>query len=299
MIPTDARDDIRTAIRRALAEDIGKGDVTTNRVVPLAAEATARLVAKQDGVIAGLDVAAMVFDEFDPKVKVRPMVEEGGRVGPGEVLAEIEGPARSILTAERTALNFLGRMSGIATLTRQFVDAVAGTSARILDTRKTAPGLRWVDRLAVLRGGGTNHRFGLDSMVLLKDNHIDFAGSFGEAVRRVREAGGTEEIEVEARTLEEVKAALEAGVRRVMLDNMDPGTMRRAVSLVRGRARLESSGGVDLANVREIAETGVDDISIGALTHSTKVLDVSLEVVGRAGSRRTPAQVERVGGGGT
>jgi len=176
-------------------------------------------------------------------------------------------------------LNFLGRMSGIATLTRQFVDAVAGTPARILDTRKTAPGLRAFDKLAVRRGGGVNHRLGLHDMILIKDNHIDFAGSLGEAVRRAQAAGSGLEIEVEVRTLEEVREALDAGARRILLDNMSPPAMKKAVAINRGRARLEASGNVSLDNVRKIAQTGVDDISVGALTHSARVFDVSLELI--------------------
>jgi nicotinate-nucleotide pyrophosphorylase (carboxylating) len=230
-------------------------------------------------------------------VTLRPLIEEGTLVRPGRVLAEIDGPVRSILTAERTALNFLGRMSGIATLTHQFVDTVAGTTARILDTRKTAPGIRLFDKIAVVRGGGTNHRHGLDDVVLIKDNHIDFAGSLEEAVKRVRQVVRDAEIEVEARSLEDVRAALGAGVRRIMLDNMDLETMRQAVALARGHARLEASGGVDLTNVRQVAETGVDDISIGALTHSAKAFDVSLELAGRRSPQPAPADAHSLGGG--
>jgi nicotinate-nucleotide pyrophosphorylase (carboxylating) len=205
-------------------------------------------------------------------------VEEGARVEKGTLLAEVGGKARPILAAERTALNFLGRMSGIATLTRRFVDAVAGTGAVILDTRKTAPGLRYVDKLAVRRGGGQNHRMGLYDMILIKDNHIDFAGSLAEAVRRARSAHTNLPIEVETRTLEEVQAALARGVERILLDNMSLSEMRAAVRLAAGRARLEASGNVTLEGVRAIAETGVDYISIGALTHSAKVFDVSMKV---------------------
>lgn len=271
-------EDLHAHIRLALEEDIGAGDITTASIVPDDARAHARLVAKQDGIVAGLDVAEAVFHELDENVSFKALVPEASRISLGHILAEIEGPARAILSAERTALNFLGRMSGIATLTRQFVDAVAGTPARILDTRKTAPGLRAFDKLAVGRGGGVNHRFGLYDMILIKDNHIDFAGSLVEAVRRAQGAGSGLEIEVEARTLEEVRAALDVGVRRILLDNMSATMMKRAVAISRGRARLEASGHVGLDNVREIAETGVDDISVGALTHSARVLDVSLEL---------------------
>jgi nicotinate-nucleotide pyrophosphorylase (carboxylating) len=203
---------------------------------------------------------------------------EGASIVQWQVLADISGPARALLTAERTALNFLGHMSGIATLTRQFVDAVAGTRAVILDTRKTAPGLRHVDKLAVKRGGGQNHRIGLYDMILIKDNHIDYAGSLKEAVLRARAAETGLEIEVEARTLTDVQGALDLEVRRILLDNMTPDVMRRAVELCAGRALLEASGNVTLQTVRWIAETGVDFISVGALTHSARVLDVSFDI---------------------
>lgn len=269
---------LQDTIRLALAEDIGRGDVTSTAIVPPDGRASAHLIAKQDGIVAGLDVAAAVFREHDPGIQFTARVQEGQRVSPGTLLAEVEGPARAILTAERTALNFLGRMSGIATLTRRFVDAIAGTNARILDTRKTAPGLRSFDKLAVARGGGANHRLGLYDMVLIKDNHVDFAGSLSEAVRRARGSGTALEIEVEARSLEDVREALNAGVARLLLDNMSVEMLAQAVRLVHGRARLEASGGVTLENVRAIAETGVDDISIGALTHSVQVFDASLEL---------------------
>ena len=271
---------ILACIRRALEEDIGPGDVTTNAIVPATSLMRGQLVAKQSGVVAGLDVAEAVFKTLDERVAFRALVAEGAQVERQQVLAEVSGPARSLLTAERTALNFLGRMSGIATLTRQFVDAVAGTRAIILDTRKTAPGLRLVDKLAVRRGGGQNHRLGLYDMILIKDNHIDHAGSLAEAVQRARAARSGLEIEVEARTLADVQTALDLGVSRILLDNMPPEMMRRAVELAAGRALLEASGNVTLENVRQIAETGVDYISVGALTHSARVFDVSLEWVG-------------------
>jgi nicotinate-nucleotide pyrophosphorylase (carboxylating) len=271
---------ILACIRCALEEDIGPGDVTTNAIVPATSLMRGQLVAKQSGVVAGLDVAEAVFKTLDERVAFRALVAEGAQVERQQVLAEVSGPARSLLTAERTALNFLGRMSGIATLTRQFVDAVAGTRAIILDTRKTAPGLRLVDKLAVRRGGGQNHRLGLYDMILIKDNHIDHAGSLAEAVQRARAARSGLEIEVEARTLADVQTALDLGVSRILLDNMPPEMMRRAVELAAGRALLEASGNVTLENVRQIAETGVDYISVGALTHSARVFDVSLEWVG-------------------
>jgi len=274
---------ILAAIRNALAEDIGAGDVTTNSIVPPDAVMSGHIIAKQAGVVAGLDVAAATFRLLERGVEFLPYVEEGASVENRLVLADISGPARALLTGERTALNFLGRMSGIATLTRQFVEAVAGTKAVILDTRKTAPGLRLVDKLAVQRGGGQNHRVGLYDMILIKDNHIDFAGSLEEAVSRVRGVGNslceapTRQVEVEVRTLEDVRTALELGVERILLDNMSTEMMSEAVTLTNGRAKLEASGNVTLENVRKIAETGVDFISIGALTHSARVFDMSLD----------------------
>ena len=271
--------DILAAIQRALLEDIGSGDITTNSIVPLDGSIQGRIIAKQNGIIAGLDVAKAVYEIVDPKIQFNTAIFEGARVDNRQTVATISGSARSLLTAERTALNFLGRISGIATLTHQFLDAVAGTKAIILDTRKTAPGLRMVDKLAVLRGGGKNHRVGLYDMILIKDNHIDFAGSIEEAVRRARSNHSDVELEVEARTLEDVRAALELKVNRILLDNMTVEMMAEAVRITKGRAKLEASGNVNLENVRRIAETGVDFISIRALTHSAKTFDVSFDYV--------------------
>ncbi|MGD0006746.1 MAG: carboxylating nicotinate-nucleotide diphosphorylase [Anaerolineaceae bacterium] len=267
--------EIVACIRRALDEDIGAGDVTTDSIVPADALMRGQIIAKQAGIVAGLDVAYGVYRMLDEQVSFETHVPEGAQVENRQALALVSGRARALLTGERTALNFLGRISGIASLTRQFVEAVAGTRAVILDTRKTAPGLRALDKLAVRRGGGQNHRAGLYDMILIKDNHIDFAGSLPEAVRRARKAGGELEIEVETRTLEDVANALEQGVERILLDNMSPEMMRQAVVMNAGHAKLEASGNVTLANVRQVAETGVDFISIGALTHSAKVFDVS------------------------
>ena len=272
--------DIFHCIKRALEEDIGAGDVTTDSIVPTGASLRGRIIAKQQGIVAGLEVANEVFRTLNPQIAFDARVEDGSRVTRGTVVAEVNGEARALLTGERTALNFLGRMSGIATLTRQFVDAVAGTSATILDTRKTAPGLRTLDKLAVRFGGGQNHRTGLFDMVLIKDNHIDFAGSITAAVERVRSSGITLPIEVETRTLDNVREALALGVERILLDNMSPETMREAVKIADGCAKLEASGNVTLENVLEVARTGVDYISVGALTHSPRVFDVSLEWVG-------------------
>ena len=279
----DSPIDISHCIKRALAEDIGRGDVTTDSIVPAGASLRGRIIAKQDGIVAGLHVANEVFRVLDPNVTFAAQTEDGSRVTRGSILVELQGDARALLTGERTGLNFLGRMSGIATLTRQFVDAVASTGAIILDTRKTAPGLRTLDKLAVRLGGGQNHRTGLFDLVLIKDNHIDFAGSITAAVERVRASRTALPIEVETRTLENVREALDLGVERILLDNMSPETMRAAVAIAKeanGRVKLEASGNVTLETVLEIAQTGVDYISVGALTHSPRVFDASLEWAG-------------------
>lgn len=271
--------EILASIERALAEDIGAGDATSQAIFPPEAQARGQILAKQPGVIAGLEVAGAVFHRLDPQLEFSPLTAEGAAVENRQPVARLSGAARTLFSGERTALNFLGRMSGVATLTHQFVEAVAGSGAQILDTRKTAPGLRVVDKLAVALGGGQNHRFGLYDMILLKDNHIDFAGSVTEAVRRARAARSGLKIEVEVRTLAQLNEALALGVERILLDNMSLEEMRRAVALTAGRAKLEASGNVTLARVRAIAETGVDFISIGALTHSAPVLDVSLDIL--------------------
>ncbi len=264
-------------IRLALKEDIGAGDATTNSIVPADALMNGKIIAKQDGVVAGVEIARAVFHLLDESIQFDPLIQDGGRVESQVEVIRLGGRARPLLTGERTALNYLGRMSGIATLTKQFVDAVAGTNAKILDTRKTAPGLRTLDKLAVKLGGGENHRAGLFDMILIKDNHIDFAGGVQQAVQRAREAHSGLEIEVEARTLRDVQSALSLGVERIMLDNMSIEMMRQAVEMNQGKAKLEASGNVSLQNIRAIAETGVDYISIGALTHSAKVFDFSLQ----------------------
>jgi nicotinate-nucleotide pyrophosphorylase (carboxylating) len=271
--------EILSSVERALAEDIGPGDATTEGVVPAGELLSARIVSKQSGVVAGLIVARGAFQLLDKQVEFAACVADGDVVEAGQTVVEIRGSARAILTGERTALNFLGRMSGIATRTRQFVEGIRGTNARILDTRKTAPNLRASDKLAVRLGGGENHRFGLYDMILIKDNHIDFAGSITAAVSRARASNNSLTIEVEARNLADVAEAVDAGVAWIMLDNMTLDDMRRAVVLNSGRAKLEASGNVSLHNVRHIAETGVDYISVGALTHSVQALDVSLTVV--------------------
>jgi nicotinate-nucleotide pyrophosphorylase (carboxylating) len=269
--------EILSCLQRALDEDIGSGDATTNVIVPVDATLHGQIVAKQDGIVAGLDVAREVLLILNERILFDARVGEGLRVVRGDVLADLSGSARALLTGERTALNFLGRMSGIATLTRQFVDAVEGTGAIVMDTRKTAPGLRAIDKIAVRRGGGQNHRLGLFDMILIKDNHIDFAGSLAEAIKRVRASGTELEIEVEARTLEDVRQALDLNIPRILLDNMDLKTLGEAVHLAAGKAMLEASGNVTLESVRSIAEAGVNYISVGALTHSPPVFDVSFK----------------------
>lgn len=264
----------------ALAEDLGEaGDVTSAATVSAGAVAEATVVARDAGTIAGLDVAAQVFAIVDDELKWSPEHRDGEAVAAGTVVATASGRTRSLLTAERTALNFLGHLSGIATETRRYVDAVAGTGARIVDTRKTTPGLRSLEKMAVRSGGAGNHRFGLYDAVLIKDNHIAAAGSAGDAVRAARAATGhTMTIEVEVETLDQLRDALAAGPDVVMLDNMDLATMRRAVSLVDGSAVVEASGGIGIDQVRSVALTGVDVISIGRITHSAPALDVALEL---------------------
>ena len=273
-------EEVRSLLKRALEEDIGTGDVTANWIIPATQWSRAVISAKAPGVIAGLEVTREIFRLLDERIIFTPLVADGEAVKPKDTVARIEGPTRSILSGERVALNFLQHLSGVATLTRAFVDAVAGTRAVILDTRKTTPGLRMLEKYAVRMGGAANHRMGLYDMVLIKNNHIEAAGSITEAVQRVRErnrAGLL--IEVETRNLDEVREALVLNVDRIMLDNMSCEMMRQAVALVNGRIPLEASGNVTLANVREIAETGVDYISSGSLTHSAKALDLSLSFV--------------------
>ena len=269
-------------ITAALAEDVGQGDFTTLWTVPAERRAEARIVAKASGVVAGAAVAVEVFRRVDPSLEVRVAAADGTAVEPGDLAMTIRGSARSILTAERTALNFMQRLSGVATVTRRYVQAVAGTGARVIDTRKTTPGMRLLEKAAVVAGGGTNHRVGLHDMVMIKDNHIAAAGGITaavEAVRRQNDRGLR--VEVETTGLEEVAEALAAGADRIMFDNMDPEQMRAAVALVRAadpRPETEASGGITLETIRGYAETGVDFISVGALTHSAPSLDLSLQL---------------------
>ena len=266
------------AIDRALAEDVGPGDVTTKAVVPADARARARIELRAPGVVAGLRVAEAVFHRVDPELAWSALAADGDRREPGPV-AEVEGRAASILTAERVALNFLGRLSGIATLTAEYVEAVGGTGARILDTRKTTPGLRSLEKEAVAAGGGHNHRFGLYDAVLVKENHVAFAGGVREATRRALERRPPDcPVEIECRTLADVEEALAAGARHLLLDNMAPDELRRAAELAGGRATLEASGGIRLEQLQEIAAAGIQFVSLGSLTHSAPALDLSMEI---------------------
>lgn len=271
-------------VRQALAEDLGDGDVTTLCTVSPEARLEGQFLAKQAGVIAGLEVARLTFALLDERVQCSARIADGERVEAGTVIATVSGPGRPLLSGERVVLNFLQRMSGIATLTRRFVEAVRGTSAVILDTRKTAPGLRLLDKWAVRLGGGRNHRHGLYDMVLIKNNHIATAGGIAEAVARVRAADEHKRlIEVEVRNLTEFREALALDVDRILLDNMSQAEMREAASLSGGRVPLEASGSITLENVAAVAATGVDFISIGALTHSVPALDISLQLNGPGG----------------
>jgi len=272
-----ATDTVERVVLAALAEDIGAGDVTTEATVAPDSVGTAELLVKEAGVVCGLRAAETAFRALDPEIRFEALASDGDHVEPPAVVARLTGSERAILTAERVALNFLGRLSGIATLTRRYVDAVAGTGAAVLDTRKTTPGLRALEKDAVAAGGGRNHRFGLDDAVLIKDNHLRAAGSIAAAIALVRAATDLP-VEVECDTLVQVAEALDAGVEAILLDNMPLEELQAAVALVDGRARLEASGGVTLETIRAIAETGVDEISVGALTHSARSLDVSLEL---------------------
>jgi nicotinate-nucleotide pyrophosphorylase (carboxylating) len=270
---------VAPVVRAALAEDLGRaGDVTSQACVPQDARLRAVFVSRKAGVVSGLACARLAIAELDPSAEFRPAVEDGMFVGPGGKLAWVDANARALLAAERTGLNLLGRLSGVATLTRAYVEAVEGSGAAIVDTRKTTPGLRALEKYAVRCGGGVNHRFGLDDAILIKDNHIAACGSVGEAVRRAKAAAGhLMKVEVEIDGLGQLEEALKYGPDVVMLDNFSLADLSEAVRRAAGRAVLEASGGVSLETVRAIAETGVDVISVGALTHSASVLDIGLD----------------------
>jgi len=266
-------------VRRALLEDIGPGDITTEATIPADRSCTAVIIAKEAGVLCGQPVAEATFRALDPRLTYEVLVPEGSEVTPGQGVARISGSARSILTAERVALNFLQRMSGIATTTRRLAESIKYYHARLVETRKTTPGLRMIEKYAVRVGGALNHRYGLHDAILIKDNHIAVAGGVREAVMAARKiASHTSRVEVECDRLEQVQEALEAGADIILLDNMDVDTMRKAVEMVAGKAVLEASGGITAANLADVAKSGVDIISMGALTHSVKSLDLSLDV---------------------
>ncbi len=269
---------VRSLVRAALDEDLGRGDLTTEVTVPESARARGELVAKQELIVAGMDVARSAFQALDPAAKWEPEAREGDRFFPGTVMGAVAGRARALLTAERVALNFLQRLCGIATLTRRFVDTVEGTRARIRDTRKTTPLLRLLEKHAVEVGGGVPHRAGLDAAILVKENHIRIAGSVRQATLRAVAGAGGLEVEVEVERVDQIDDAIRAGAHMVLLDNFTPEEVCVAVELVAGRVPLEVSGGVRLDNVRAYAEAGPDYIAVGALTHSAPAADISLEI---------------------
>lgn len=269
-------------IRLAFAEDIGEGDYTTLSTIPESAQGKMQLIIKDEGILAGVEIAGRIFRAFDPDLKITVFIHDGAGVKYGDVAFTVEGRVQSLLQTERLALNVMQRMSGIATTTRRYVDKLAGTKTRILDTRKTTPGMRILEKEAVRIGGGTNHRIGLFDMILLKDNHIDFAGGIEKAITRAKQylfaQGKTLPVEIEVRNFDELSQVLETGgVDRIMLDNFSVEDTRKAVGLVAGRYELESSGGITSDTIRDYAATGVDYISVGALTHSVKSLDMSLK----------------------
>lgn len=267
-------------IREALTEDINYIDITSDNLISPDSRSTAHFMAKDSGVLCGIDIALRVFELLDSSFEFEVLLKDGDAVKKGDIIAKISGPTQSILKGERTALNILQHLSGISTATYRAVEAVKGTRASITDTRKTLPGLRALQKYAVVTGGGQNHRFNLSDCAMIKDNHIDACGSITDAVKTLKgKIGHTVKIEVEARTLADVEEALQCGADIIMLDNMDTETMRKAVELTGGKVPLEASGGVTLENLRTVAETGVDIISMGALTHSVKALDISLKII--------------------
>lgn len=266
-------------VEAALREDIRSGDITTSALIPRSTQARAEMVFREAGVLCGAELARLAFQALGASAKVDILINDGALVQPGETVVTVEADAASVLTAERVALNFMQRMSGVATLTRQFVDVVAGTNAQIVDTRKTTPGLRLLEKYAVRCGGGSNHRFALDDMVLIKDNHIALCGGVTHAIERARHfAGHSVKVELECDNLDQVKEAVAARADIILLDNMTPDQLREAVSIIDKRAISEASGGVNLDTVRAIAESGIDLISVGALTHSARSLDIGLDI---------------------
>ncbi len=273
------QDLIDRLIDLAIEEDISTGDISTNAIIPVYTRATAEMKAKAEGVVSGLGVIRAVYERFEKDIVWEPLVQDGDRVKPGDILLRIEASYRCLLCGERLSLNILQRMSGIATETARYVDALEGTRTRLLDTRKTAPGMRILDKMAVKHGGGMNHRMGLYDMVMLKDNHIKIAGGIPNAIAAVkRNQPLSVRLEVETTNLDEVRQALEGGADIIMLDNMDNASMAEAVRLIDGRAKTEASGNMSLERLRSVAQTGVDYISVGALTHSVKAMDISMNI---------------------
>ena len=273
---------IEPIVRAALLEDLGRaGDITSDAIVPAEAQVEAAIAARQPGIIAGLEAALLAFELAEPALRIERLRPDGARVARGDLVARIAGPARGVLAAERTALNLVSRMSGVATATRVLADAIAGSKAKIVCTRKTTPGLRTLEKEAVRLGGGANHRFGLDDAMLIKDNHLALAGGVRPALERARaHAGHLVKIELEVDTLDQLAEALAVGVDAVLLDNMSPPTLRRAVAMVEGRAITEASGRINPDTVAEVAATGVDLISSGWITHSAPILDLGLDIAG-------------------
>ncbi|MBV9467913.1 MAG: carboxylating nicotinate-nucleotide diphosphorylase [Abitibacteriaceae bacterium] len=271
--------EVRPLIEAALREDVRSGDITTTALIPKHTQAWAHMVFRESGVVSGVIAARLAFQMLSEDIRAEVLFRPGCQVEAGDTVLQVTGDARAILTAERVALNFVQRLSGIATVTRQFVDAVAGTRAQIVDTRKTTPGLRLLEKYAVRCGGGSNHRFALDDLILIKDNHIALCGGIAPAVQRARQhVGHAVKIEVECDTLEQVEEAVQSRADIILLDNMQPEQLRAAVEMIGGRALTEASGGVNLSTVRAIAESGVDLISVGALTHSARSLDIGLDI---------------------
>ena len=274
------KEKLNSLIEMALVEDMPSGDVTSESVIPPDSKSKAVILAKEDGILAGIDIAKKVFKRIDISIKFTKLKRDGEKISAGKGLARVEGNSISLLKAERTALNFLQRLSGIATMTRKFVDELSGTQTQILDTRKTTPGLRDLEKYAVRMGGGKNHRMSLSDMILIKDNHLQLVGSISEAVKRAREKVGSGlKIEVETASLHELKEAVESGADLIMLDNMSVEEMKEAVKFIRGKIPLEVSGNVDLDRIKELASLGVDYISVGGLTHSYHSLDISMEFI--------------------
>ncbi|MCI9607537.1 MAG: carboxylating nicotinate-nucleotide diphosphorylase [Muribaculaceae bacterium] len=265
----------------AFAEDVGDGDVTTLSTIPADEQGCQRLIVKEEGILSGVEIARKVFEKFDPAMKMTVFINDGAHVKPGDIAFEVEGSVRSLLQTERVMLNIMQRMSGIATITARYQEELKGLKTKVLDTRKTTPGMRILEKEAVKTGGGANHRIGLHDMILIKDNHVDFAGGIGKAVEAAKkyckETGRDLKIEVEVRNTDEINQALAAGVDRIMLDNFTPERTREAVKLINGRTEIESSGGITLETLRAYGECGVDFISVGALTHSVKGLDMSFK----------------------